>query len=779
METIQGLPIKPTEIPIGQLGVSAEKTSSPEVKNVEDITAYPVDSEHEVTEIRKADGSFEEDSPYEEVRAAVKNIDGGEVANTLRAWILGTIFVTIGSSLNMFLSMRSPAINFQALVVQLVVWPIGCLWAKTIPTRVFNTFGVSWTFNPGPFNIKEHCVITLMSNVSIGYAYSTDALLALQGKPFYNINLGWGFSLLFTLSSQLIGVGLAGMFRRFLIWPSAMIWPGQFSNTALFYALHDKNKSVGPGANGWHMSRYRWFLITATGMFCYYWIPAVLWQGLSVFAFATWIRPNNVVVNQLFGGFTGLSLIPITFDWTYVTAYLLDPILAPTHAHFNTLIGLFVFVIFSSIGMLYTGSLYSEYLPAVTSQTYDNTQNYYNVSRILDDNHLFDEEKYKAYSPLFLSPTLALNYGLGFAALTATLIHVGLYHGKEIWYRMRAARDQTPDIHLKLMKKYNEAPDWWYAVLFLASVAIGLGTVLGFDSQLPWWGYFVSLIVAMVFMIPTIMILATANITISLNVISPYLAGFMIPGRPIGIMVFKVYSTVVLGQAQIYSGDLKMAHYLKVPPRVTFACQVAATIWASFVQIATMNWTLGNIPDVCDDLQKHHFTCPNGRAFFSSSIVWGVIGPRRMFGEGGMYAVINWFWLIGAGLPIALYLATKVLKISFFQHFSAPIMLGAMAWLPPATPLSFSSWAIVGLIFNKWIRTKWNGWWTTYAYTTAAGLDAGLVVSTIIIFFAITFPDITVPQWWGNVGIWNTLDATSTAVLKTVAEGETFGPKKW
>lgn len=132
-------------------------------------------------------------------------------------------FVTIGSGLNMFLSMRSPAINFPALVVQLLVYPIGCFWAKVVPTRVFNTFGVKWTFNTGPFSIKEHVVVTLMSNVSIGYAYSTDALLALQGKPFYDVNLGWGFQLLFTLSSQLIGIGLAGLSRRFLVWPAAMI----------------------------------------------------------------------------------------------------------------------------------------------------------------------------------------------------------------------------------------------------------------------------------------------------------------------------------------------------------------------------------------------------------------------------------------------------------------------------------------------------------------------------------------------------------------------------
>lgn len=172
----------------------------------------------DVEKITEVEHTFAEDSPYEEVRAAVRTTDDESVANTVRAWILGMIFVTLGSGLNMFLSMRSPAINFPAIVVQLLVYPVGCLWARVMPTRVFNTFGLKWTLNTGPFTIKEHVVITLMANVSIGYAYSTDALLALKAKPLYNIDLGWGFQLLFTLSSQLIGISLAGMFRRFLIW---------------------------------------------------------------------------------------------------------------------------------------------------------------------------------------------------------------------------------------------------------------------------------------------------------------------------------------------------------------------------------------------------------------------------------------------------------------------------------------------------------------------------------------------------------------------------------
>ncbi|KAH9213653.1 OPT family small oligopeptide transporter [Leptodontidium sp. 2 PMI_412] len=734
---------------------------------------------HDSEKIHEVEVTFGEDSPYEEVRAAVRTTDGGEVANTVRAWILGMVFVTLGSGLNMFLSMRNPAINFPSIVVQLLVYPIGCLWARVVPMKVFHTFGVQWTFNTGPFTIKEHVVITLMSNVSISYAYATDALLALAAKPLYNIDMGWGFQLLFTLSSQLIGISLAGLFRRFLIWPSAMMWPGQFSNTSLFYALHDKSKPDAKQTNGWRISRYRFFLYVTFGAFVWYWVPGVLWQGLSVFAFVTWIKPNNVVLNQLFGGFTGLSLIPITFDWTYVSAYLLDPLLAPVHALFNTLIGLIIFVIISAIGISYTGAFYSDYLPMSTSSTYDNTQSPYNVSRILTHDYQFNLTAYKAYSPMFLAPTFALNYGLSFAALMAAIVHTGMFHGKEIWYRFRAARNQEPDVHMRLMKKFDEAPDWWYGALFVIAMGLGLATVLGFDSQLPWWGFFVSNIVALAFIIPTCMILATTNIMLSLNVLSPFLAGFMIPGKPIGVMLFKVYSTITLGQAQTYSGDLKLAHYMKIPPKTVFSCQIVASIWACFVQIAVMNWTLGAIDGVCSPTQAAHFTCPNGKTFFSSSIVWGVIGPQRMFGPGSIYHAIQWYWLLGALLPVLFYVIVRCFPRTPLRMLNAPVMLGAMAWLPPATPLSFSTWVFFGLLFNYGIRSRFPGWWHTYNYITAAALDSGLVIATIIIFFAITLPGVDIPQWWGNVDVYNTADATYTAMRKMVPEGGTFGPASW
>lgn len=128
---------------------------------------------------------------------------------------------------------------------------------------------------------------------------------------------------------------------------------------------------------------------------------------------------------------------------------------------------------------------YAEYLPINTSSLFDNTQEFFNVTRVIGDNFKFDEEKYKTYSPVFLAPTFALNYGLSFAALTAVIVHIALFHGKEIVYRYKTARNQEPDVHLKMMLKYKECPEWWYGLLFLICLAMGLATAEGYPSQLP------------------------------------------------------------------------------------------------------------------------------------------------------------------------------------------------------------------------------------------------------------------------------------------------------
>jgi OPT family oligopeptide transporter len=152
------------------------------------------------TELENAvEAELEENSPYPEVQSAVRTTDEDVPVNTIRAWVLGMIFMTIGSALNMLFSLRNPAIQITSIVAQLVSYPCGVLWAKFMPTRQFSTFGIKWSLNPGPFNMKEHTLIVIMANVSFsqGAAYSTYGLEALMG--FYKVDYGWGFALLFTM----------------------------------------------------------------------------------------------------------------------------------------------------------------------------------------------------------------------------------------------------------------------------------------------------------------------------------------------------------------------------------------------------------------------------------------------------------------------------------------------------------------------------------------------------------------------------------------------------
>jgi hypothetical protein len=168
---------------------------------------------------------------------------------------------------------------------------------------------------------------------------------------------------------------------------------------------------------------------------------------------------------------------------------------------FVLVIGLIIWIWITTSAIHYTGTWYSDYLPMSDSNSYDNTAAEYDVSKILKPDFSLDLAKYKDYSPIFLSTTFALQYGLSFAATIALVTHTSLYHGKDIWKRIRNTNSEPRDIHNKLIEKYPEVPLWWFSVLLAIMVAIGFATVLAYDTQLPWWGYVLALAIAAFFLV--------------------------------------------------------------------------------------------------------------------------------------------------------------------------------------------------------------------------------------------------------------------------------------
>jgi OPT family small oligopeptide transporter len=722
--------------------------------------------------------ALEDDSPYPEVRSAVANTDDMDMpCNTFRAWFIGLCWAILIPGLNQFFFFRYPSVTVGGLVAQLLSFPVGRLWARVVP-RV-KVFGVS--LNPGPFTVKEHVLVTIMASVGAGSAYATD-IVAVQ-RVYYGQTYNFAYQWMVVMSTQLIGFSIGGIARRFLVAPPSMIWPANLVLCALFNTLHSQNYA-GIGDRG-GLSRERFFAYAFFASVVWYFVPGYLFQALSYFNWVCWIVPDNVPVNQMFGYYHGMGMSLLTFDWAMI-AYIGSPLATPWWAAANVGAGFVMFFWILCPALYYSNTWYSKYLPISSRSSFDRYGNKYDVSKILTPDATLDLKAYHEYSPLFISATFAISYGLSFASITATITHAILYYRKQIWTQARRSLHEQPDIHARLMSRYPEVPEWWYAIVFLAMFVFGVVSIEVYKTQFPVWAFVLALIIAFVYVIPIGMIQAITNQQVGLNVITELIIGYALPGRPVAMMMFKTWGYITMAQALTFSSDMKLGHYMKIPPRVMFTAQVFATAIAGTVQLGVQAWMFTNIRGMCTDDQPDGFICPSTEVFGNASIIWGVIGPQRQFSHGQVYYALVYFFLIGALCPTIAWLISRKYPNSFVKYVNFPVIFNGTGLIPPASAVNYVPWTIVAFIFQYVIRRRHFAWWTKYNYVLSAALDSGLAVSAVLIFFILQYPDNgnigknSIQTWWGNTVSGNNADAAGTAIFTLNKKlNETFGPSKW
>ncbi|KAF4622117.1 hypothetical protein D9613_009302 [Agrocybe pediades] len=721
-------------------------------------------------------GVLEDDSPYPEVRSAVANTDDPDIpASTLRAWVLGIIWAIIIPGLNQFFFFRYPSVTVTGIVAQLLIFPMGRLWARLVPN--VKIFGIH--LNPGPFTIKEHVLSTIMASVGATSAYATD-IVAVQ-RVYYNQTYNFSYQWMVVMSTQLIGFSIGGIARRFLVQPPSMIWPANLVTCALFNTLHAQTYA-GIGNRG-GLSRERFFFYAFAASAIWYLLPGYLFQALSYFSWVCWIAPNNIPLNEMFGYSHGMGMSLITFDWAQI-AYIGSPLATPWWAEANVVAGFVFFFWILTPVLHFTNVWESRYMPISSRGSFDNTGKAYDVSQIINADATFNQAAYEKYSPLYISTTFAISYGLSFASITATLTHAFLYFRKQIWTQARRAMHEQPDVHARLMARYPQVPEWWYAVIFVIMFAFGIISIEVWETKFPVQWFILALVIAFFYVIPIGMIQAITNQQVGLNVITELIIGYGLPGRPVAMMMFKTWGYITMAQALTFTSDFKLGHYMKIPPRAMFWGQVVATVIAGTVQLGVQAWMFTNIPDMCSPDQKDHFICPSTETFGTASIIWGVIGPARQFSSGQVYYALCLFFLIGFVCPIITYTLSRKWPNSWIRYLNFPVIFSGTGYIPPASAVNYVPWAIVGFIFQYVVRRRHFSWWTKYNYVLSAALDSGVAISAVLIFFCLQYPmngEIgldTVQSWWGNVIPWTTADGLGTPLQK-VAEGDFFGPRTW
>lgn len=170
--------------------------------------------------------------------------------------------------------------------------------------------------------------------------------------------------------------------------------------------------------------------------------------------------------------------------------------------------------------------------------------------------------------------------------------------------------------------------------------------------------------------------------------------------------------------------------------------------------MSVLNWALGHIENVCDaKLAPNGFTCPFSRTHFNTSMVWGALGPRRFFEQGALYRPLLWFFLLGALLPIAVYLLrTKAFpNVNWMKKIHVPLFLGGLNYIPPASGVNYGSWAVFGLLFGVLVKKRKAVWWRRFNFVLSSALDCSVAIAGVVIFFAIFYTGAAEHfNWWGT-----------------------------
>lgn len=115
----------------------------------------------------------------------------------------------------------------------------------------------------------------------------------------------------------------------------------------------------------------------------------------------------------------------------------------------------------------------------------------------------------------------------------------------------------------RMMQVYPTVPSSWYLISFSLTLVMTLILIESTPAlQLPAWGIFLAILIALLFLVPVGIISAVSETTIGewepegaegmrahdvvalvgLNIVTEFIAGFLIPGKPIANVVsFRLY----------------------------------------------------------------------------------------------------------------------------------------------------------------------------------------------------------------------------------------------
>lgn len=659
---------------------------------------------------------------------------------------------------------KPQTLTVSLMFLAIISYIIGTAMHTFIPQRgVFN-----W-LNPHPFNKKENAFVIIMASAAANAALATE-VLAVQ-RLYYDVNPSAAASILLLFSSQLLGYGIGGLMRSVLVYPSKMFYPSILPLISMLDTFfRDRTATQRKIQVFWSVFsiNFVWELFPE-------WIFPLL-TGFSIFCLAA---PNSPAVSRLFGGSNGnegLGFLSICFDWLYIGA--LNPFTVPLKALISALFG-YILCIAVFIAVFYGNVWKARNFPFLSQVLFYENATLYDQSLIMGANYQVDpqlvaEQGLPYYASTWVIYLIATNL-----ALAATVTHLLIWNHNDLraawtWLSPASFQHTWNEIHWRFWKydghhggvddnddldphyaqmlKYPDAPNSWYGLTAVLSLIVAFVIIYKCDSTLPWWGLVIALLLATVFILFVVALYAMTGIPLSIQTFVQMVAGYLHRGEPMANMYFVLYSYNTMNQAQLLLRDLKIAQYVKLPPRAAFAAQVIGTLFGATMNFVLMSSIISNRHDTLLSIQGSNvWSGQQVQQYNSQAIAWGGLSSE-LFSIGSRYHWVPLSYIVGLFVPIPFWLVHRYWPKLQTDLVYTPLICAFIGTLAAGVNASALSFFIVGFASQWWLRTRHPRWFQKYNYIVAAALDGGTQVMTFILSFAVFGAAGHIhlfPSWWG------------------------------
>ncbi|CAA7267213.1 unnamed protein product [Cyclocybe aegerita] len=673
---------------------------------------------------------------------------------TFRVVFLGIGLSAFSSVLGTIYTFKPQNATVSQLFCLIIAYVLGTAMAA-LPQQGF------WRYlNPGPFNIKEHTVIVIMSSTAASVAVAMEIIAALD--LFYDLRLNSAVAIFSIFSTQMIGYGFAGILRTFLVYPTYAFYPTYISIVNLLQSLH-----FGGTLNA---KRRKFFWIVFTAIFFWEWIPQYafpLLTAISIICLAD--NGRHDFVRNLFGAGSsneGIGLFSFSTSWTLITQG--NPLVWPLRTQVNSFIGMGLGYIVLTTAY-YSNVFNGRDLKFMSTSLFGLDGNTYNQSAVIGPDFKLDQDALESvglprYTTTYAISQLCYNLSLG-----ASFTYIVIWH----WPELRAAfggmrflkrgHADIDDPHYKEMQKYPEVPQWAYGLLFLVSLGVGIGCSYAGPNGtvlIPAWSIIFLTVLSFLIAVVLGFITATTGFNISVKYAIQIIAAFLHPGQPIPVMYANLFGNSASFQTLYMLQDLKLGQYTKVPPRMTFAAQMAGSIVGSIFNFTMMKIIVSNNREVLrDPIGTRVWSGWIIQQYNSASVAMGAFGKELYsMGKPAGYWIIPFGMFIGLFMPLPFWIVWKLappksLLARTMKYINVPVVALYIGWLPYSVNGQWWSCVVIGFISQWWLRTRRPRWFVKYNYLLSAALDGGSQVILFILSFAVfgaSGNEVPFPSWWGN-----------------------------